>query len=158
MLRRWAVMRRVSRSAISCNRQSAFTCHLRFFKLGSSDRSVLTKFCRAPPALRVLRSSTRKLLHSGKIATPAHARKFHDALPSRREGSAGVEQPDRPIGLLRLWILRGRQLAGVQLRRGRTLASRSPIFRRNLDAFDLAHTGRLASLSRFGNPLMRAEH
>jgi hypothetical protein len=33
-----------------------------------------------------------------------------------------------------------------------------PIFRRNLDAFDLAHTGRLASLRRFGNPLMRAEH
>jgi hypothetical protein len=31
-------------------------------------------------------------------------------------------------------------------------------FRRNLDAFDLAHTGRLASLRRFGNPLMRAEH
>jgi threonine dehydrogenase-like Zn-dependent dehydrogenase len=28
----------------------------------------------------------------------------------------------------------------------------------NLDAFDLAHTGRLAALRRFGNPLMRAEH
>ena len=48
----------------------------------------------------------------------------------------------------------------------RTLSSGSPdqphkplpIFRRNLDAFDLAHTGRLASLPRFGNLLMRAEH
>jgi hypothetical protein len=32
------------------------------------------------------------------------------------------------------------------------------IFGRNLDAFDLAHKARLASLRRFGNPPMRAEH
>ena len=33
-----------------------------------------------------------------------------------------------------------------------------PIFRRNFDAFNLAHKGRFASLRRFGNHPMRAEH